>query len=255
MKHQANFAGKMLHSELELSQKLNSAWLEDVVFRVLKIFCLDRFCDFVSDQVVVPVRETCAQILGIVSRNLPDQVIFRALEIFRTSFFPCKQWEARHAAFLGFKYILASVRQDLALEILGKFIKSLEGALDDTFDDVRAAAADCLVAAANPEAISKLLSHSELQELWAKLWGIMLELDDLSASTASVLKLIGLTPFPSLPFASLHLRPPYVKMAFNNNNNNKKSNERKIRMLGLHSVGQMRFARSVRFSPLAIFQT
>ena len=49
-----------------LSQMENShqAWLEDMAVRLVCVLALDRFGDFVSDQVVAPVRETCAQTLG-----------------------------------------------------------------------------------------------------------------------------------------------------------------------------------------------
>jgi TATA-binding protein-associated factor len=40
------------------------AWLEDIALRIVCVLALDRFGDFVSDQVVAPVRETCAQTLG-----------------------------------------------------------------------------------------------------------------------------------------------------------------------------------------------
>lgn len=42
-------------------------WLEDLTLRLLCVLALDRFGDFISDQVVAPVRETCAQCLGIFS--------------------------------------------------------------------------------------------------------------------------------------------------------------------------------------------
>ena len=43
---------------------LHQHWLEDVAIRLLCVLGLDRFGDFVSDQVTAPVRETCAQALG-----------------------------------------------------------------------------------------------------------------------------------------------------------------------------------------------
>jgi len=49
------------YSQLELSHQL---WLEDLSLHLLCVLALDRFGDFISDQVVAPVRETCAQCLG-----------------------------------------------------------------------------------------------------------------------------------------------------------------------------------------------
>jgi len=46
-------------------EKNHQAWLEDVGLRLLCVLALDHFGDFLGDQVVAPVRETCAQALGI----------------------------------------------------------------------------------------------------------------------------------------------------------------------------------------------
>jgi len=45
-------------------EECHQQWLEDTSLRLLCVLALDRFGDFVSDQVVAPVRETCAQALG-----------------------------------------------------------------------------------------------------------------------------------------------------------------------------------------------
>jgi TATA-binding protein-associated factor len=45
-------------------EECHQHWLEDTSLRLLCVLALDRFGDFVSDQVVAPVRETCAQALG-----------------------------------------------------------------------------------------------------------------------------------------------------------------------------------------------
>jgi len=46
-------------------EELHQLWLEDSALRLLCVLALDRFGDFVSDEVVAPVRETCAQTLGM----------------------------------------------------------------------------------------------------------------------------------------------------------------------------------------------
>lgn len=45
-------------------EECHQLFLEDMSLRLLCVLALDRFGDFVSDQVVAPVRETCAQTLG-----------------------------------------------------------------------------------------------------------------------------------------------------------------------------------------------
>lgn len=47
-------------------EQYHQAWLEDMAVRLVCVLALDRFGDFVSDQVVAPVRETCAQALGMI---------------------------------------------------------------------------------------------------------------------------------------------------------------------------------------------
>ncbi|CAL5434732.1 unnamed protein product [Camellia sinensis] len=44
----------------------NCEFLQDCAIRFLCVLSLDRFGDYVSDQVVAPIRETCAQALGAV---------------------------------------------------------------------------------------------------------------------------------------------------------------------------------------------
>lgn len=51
-------------------------WLEDLSLRLLCVLALDRFGDFISDQVVAPVRETCAQCLGILIFHFNWYIIF-----------------------------------------------------------------------------------------------------------------------------------------------------------------------------------
>lgn len=71
------------------------------------MLALDRFGDFVSDQVVAPVRETCAQTLGVTLAQMKSD---RVREVARllAALAAQRQWEARHGALLGFKYLLAA---------------------------------------------------------------------------------------------------------------------------------------------------
>ena len=128
-------------------------WLEDLVIRLLCVFALDRFGDFVSDevslfstptergftpaeaglawylilsllvsfslsfllarhssaQVVAPVRETCAQTLGVALRHMTDGGVTMTVDIL-LKLLTEDQWEVRHGGLLGIKYALA-VRQ------------------------------------------------------------------------------------------------------------------------------------------------
>lgn len=60
-----------------------------------------------SSQVVAPVRETCAQTLGVALAQMKAE---RALGVAKVLGLLARhaQWEARHGALLGFKYLLAA---------------------------------------------------------------------------------------------------------------------------------------------------
>jgi hypothetical protein len=51
-------------------------WFETCLYKLLKVIALDRFADYIGDEVVAPVRETCTQIVGVISqlytRNFAD---------------------------------------------------------------------------------------------------------------------------------------------------------------------------------------
>nr|GME00650.1 TATA-binding protein-associated factor BTAF1 isoform X1 [Ipomoea batatas] len=59
----------------------NSEFLQDCAIRFLCILSLDRFGDYVSDQVVAPVRETCAQALGAVLKYMHPTLVYETLSI------------------------------------------------------------------------------------------------------------------------------------------------------------------------------
>ena len=107
-------------------------WCNDLAVKFLCIFVLDRFGDFVSDQVVAPVRETVSQTLASLLLHMPRRSVLHVhnvlLQMIRQDFpIPVKPtngksfskhndkshvWEVRHAGLLGIKYEVA-VRSDL----------------------------------------------------------------------------------------------------------------------------------------------
>ena len=60
-------------------------------------------------QVVAPVRETCAQTLGVSLRHMTDKGVAMTVDIL-LKLLTEDQWEVRHGGLLGIKYALA-VRQ------------------------------------------------------------------------------------------------------------------------------------------------
>jgi hypothetical protein len=102
-------------------------WCNALAAKLLCVFILDRFGDFVSDQVVAPVRETVSQTLASLLLHMPRRSVLHVhtvlLQMIRQDFTlptdangPGKEkshiWEVRHAGLLGIKYEVA-VRSDV----------------------------------------------------------------------------------------------------------------------------------------------
>ncbi|KAI2808015.1 hypothetical protein BLOT_005956 [Blomia tropicalis] len=166
--------------------KLNQQWLEDLSLRLLSVLALDRFGDFLSDQVVAPVRETCAQVLGLVIKLLSVDGVRHVLSIL-LQLLKCNEWEARHGGMLGMKYLLA-IRHDMIDTLLPEVFEPVFNGLKDSVDDVSAVAAAALVPVKN-ELMS--LIPEKVPIVIAFLWEALLDLDDLSSSTGDLLMLLS----------------------------------------------------------------
>ncbi|GBL97094.1 TATA-binding protein-associated factor 172, partial [Araneus ventricosus] len=179
-------AGKRLDASPEQMELLNQLWLEDVALRLTCVLALDKFGDFISDQVVAPVRETCAQVLGAVANILTKERVKNILEILLQLLIR-PEWEARHGGLLGLKYIL-SVREDMKEFMIPLVFEPTCLCLQDSVDDVSAVAASALVPVTNiivttlPEKVPSVISS---------LWNALLDLDDLTVSTSSILQLLA----------------------------------------------------------------
>lgn len=178
------------------NEESHNAWLEDVAIRLLCVFALDRFADFVSDQVVCPVRETCSQTLGVVLQYMTassvEKVHDNLLKLINqndSSFAGRSIWEVRHAGLLGLKYTVA-VRKDL-VELL---VEGTTGAvilgLRDHDDDVRAVSAATLLPITAE--FVRMSSKDRIRDVITTLWDCLVDLkDDLTASTGAVMDLIA----------------------------------------------------------------
>lgn len=176
-----NFVKLARHSWMK-----NSEFLQDCAIRFLCILSLDRFGDYVSDQVVAPVRETCAQALGAAFKYMHRSLILETLNILLQM--QCRpEWEIRHGSLLGIKYLVA-VRQEMLPDLLGYVLPACKAGLEDPDDDVRSVAADALIPTAG--AIVSLKGRA-LHSIIMLLWDILLDLDDLSPSTSSVMNLLA----------------------------------------------------------------
>lgn len=190
-------------------QESHYEWITDAALRLLCVLGLDRFGDFVSDQVVAPVRETCAQALGSLFLLMPGSQqakdtngVFHGILSIVLKLLGHDEWEARHGALLALKYLLA-VRDDLLDEMLPKVFPVIIQGLSDPVDDVGAAAASALIPVAH--ALPRLLKPAELEAIVIRLWQLLKEQDDLAAACNSFMGLLA--AILSLPAAHACLTP------------------------------------------------
>ncbi|KAH9414981.1 hypothetical protein DERP_014274 [Dermatophagoides pteronyssinus] len=186
VKLQGRCGGRQRNALTIKQDLLNQQWLEDLSLRLLSVLALDRFGDFLSDQVVAPVRETCAQVLGMIIKLLTKNGVHNVLDIL-LQLLQCNEWEARHGGMLGLKYLLA-IRQDMIEQLLPKVFEPIFTGLKDCEDDVSAVAAAALVPIKDqlmylmPEKVPLVIEF---------LWESLLVLDDLSSSTGDLLMLLS----------------------------------------------------------------
>lgn len=183
----AHSAGR--RSASSLGDEENSRWLEDICCRLLCVLAMDRFGDFVGDAVVAPVREAAAMTIGAAARLMSDSatkvLVDRLLFLLRSN--RSSQWEVRHASLLGARFVLA-VKNDMAQELLDLTFDSIADGLQDCDDDVRAVAAEALL-----PVVKNVISFmsARVPRLVSNLWEALLDLDDICASTSSIMKLLS----------------------------------------------------------------
>jgi len=197
-------AGRQKGKSRAQNDALNQRWLNDMACRICCVFMLDRFGDYISDNVVAPIRETAGQTLGAMLQHLSHQnvvstfkVLFRL--VMQTDFGSKPVWQACHGGMIGMRYLVA-VRNDLLLkdtELMDGVLTAVMRGLSDFDDDVRAVSAATLVPVAKefvemrPQALEGLINR-----VWECLSNLQ---DDLSASTGSVMDLLAkLCSFPQV---------------------------------------------------------
>ena len=100
-------AGRAVNQTSHEMKASHFAWLEDTSLRLLCVLALDRFGDFISDQVIAPVRETTAQALGSLAKLMePSQV--ESVVAVLLQLLEQNEWETRHGGLLGLKYLMAA---------------------------------------------------------------------------------------------------------------------------------------------------
>ncbi|CAG9763742.1 unnamed protein product [Ceutorhynchus assimilis] len=179
-------AGRATYLPRKQMELYHQIWLEDMSIRLLCVLALDRFGDFVSDAVVAPVRETCAQAVCALIKLMTSE---NCLKVMNTliQLLSHQDWEARHGGLLGLKYLLA-VRADLIDELLPKAFPYILQGLADVVDDVSAVAASALIPIA-PKLTELVLGS--LPQVINKLWDLLSEQDELAAACNSFMGLLA----------------------------------------------------------------
>ncbi|RNA12097.1 TATA-binding -associated factor 172-like protein [Brachionus plicatilis] len=174
----------------------NFDWFEVCLNKLFSVIALDRFADYIGDEVVAPVRETCTQTIGILSKlfTISSQDTLRLCSIVNM-FLAMKKnnWETRHSGIMILKYTIAaaSASNDLTnlKQIFSLTFENIINCIKDNDDDVRQVASSSL------EPVSKqlntLLSPDQVECLIKILIDVLSDLDDLGTSCSNIMSLLS----------------------------------------------------------------
>lgn len=119
-------SGKMKNASNSQNMKLNEIFLIDLILRLVSVLILERFCDFVSDAMMSPVKESSAQLLGTVLEFVSKEISLTTAALL-LKLCESEVWEVRHGGLLGLKYLVVVV-DDLPKDLVQHiFISSLRG--------------------------------------------------------------------------------------------------------------------------------
>ncbi|KAL8677141.1 MAG: hypothetical protein Q9186_006396 [Xanthomendoza sp. 1 TL-2023] len=198
-------AGRERGKSRAQNDRCNDQWLNDLASRLCCVFMLDRFGDYISDNVVAPIRETIGQTLGAMLTHLSPYLVTMVYRILYRMVMqsdlhlPARIWEVCHGGMIGLRYLVA-VRNDLLIKdngLMDGVVEAVMKGLGDLDDDVRAVSASTLTPIAK-EFVA--LRPAALDGLMDIVWDCLSDLrDDLSASTGSVMDLLAkLCSFPEV---------------------------------------------------------
>lgn len=198
-------AGRERGKSRKANDLSNQRWLGDLACRLCCIFMLDRFGDYISDNVVAPIRETAGQTLGalLVHLSAPSvRLVFHILHrlvMQKDLRLSTPIWEVCHGGMIGLRYLVA-VRNDLLLgdnDLIDGVLQATMKGLGDPDDDVRAVSAATLIPIAKDLVAVR---GGALSTLINVVWDCLSDLrDDLSASIGSVMDLLAkLCAFPEV---------------------------------------------------------
>jgi len=198
-------AGREHGKSRALNDKVNNQWLDGLACRLCCVLMLDRFGDYISDNVVAPIRETVGQTLGALMAHLTPATVSSVYHVLYsmvmqdTLHLQTRIWEVCHGGMIGLRYLVA-VRSDLLVKdngLMDGVVEAVMKGLADFDDDVRAVSAATLTPIAK-EFVA--LRPAALDNLMNIVWDCLSDLrDDLSASTGFVMDLLAkLCSFPEV---------------------------------------------------------
>jgi TATA-binding protein-associated factor len=189
-------------SSSSISSKLN-VFFEYCLVKLLSVIALDRFADYIGDEAVAPVRETCAQIIGIISSHLnqPCVNMNRLAKLCQVlnSFIQIENencWEIRHSGIMSLKYTIAASAamkreniNNLKL-IFDLTFENILKCLKDNDDDVRHVASTALEPVSS--FLNDLLDVNKIELLIRILIDVLVnKLDDLATSCSNIMSLLS----------------------------------------------------------------
>ena len=175
----------------------NALWMKETAKLLLCVVANDRFGDFLSDQVVAPVRETSAMALGSVIKILSPEACYSVINIL-LALLDQSEWQARHGSVLAMKYFLMArppSESETNRKFLNELFSGLVKGLNDPVDDVVATAAVALIPVIDDLRQIQLSNSSKksqgLDIIVEWLWNSIEDIDELSSSTQAILKLLS----------------------------------------------------------------
>ena len=175
---------------------LTRLYIEDLLIKILIVIILDRFADYVGDEVIAPVRETCSQIIGIISSKLTLRQLEYLLRIVNSLIRNTESWEIRHSGILTLKYVIATLeKSDSCLEVILRLtFDNITNCIKDSDDDVRQVASQSLIPIC--ERLNEILKRvkpvaNECECLIQILVDVLSDIDDLATSCTSIMILLS----------------------------------------------------------------
>ncbi|KAK2155101.1 hypothetical protein LSH36_249g03073 [Paralvinella palmiformis] len=170
-------AGLMADCSADQMSIVHERYLEDIAVRLICVLALDRFGDYVSDEVVAPVRETCAQVLGVTIQYMNASGV-------------------KHVVIVIMQLLSQNQWEDLTIDLLPTVLPAVTRGIQDKDDDVRAVAAAALLPVTDILVTTKLTrvimaTFTAVSQIIECLWFTLLDLDDLTSSTNSIMSLLA----------------------------------------------------------------